>query len=84
MKNEDARGVEGILLKGLGGGTYFRVYKKDKDGNHLKPVEFTDYKIAHFDLSVTIDQSESASFYYPEDGSEPYLDYDPETLGLPK
>ena len=73
MLIEDASGTKGCLL--WTGETYiFRVYKED--------FSFTDYNIKHNDLEVTISLDDEAAFYYPEDGSEPYLDHAPMTLKI--
>jgi len=82
MKIKNAGGTEGMLLRGMDGKSYFRVYDKNEDGEHIKPPSFTDYDILHHDLAVTIDRDFEAAFYYPADGSAPFLDHVPETLGL--
>jgi hypothetical protein len=66
-----AGGVKGVLIKS-GSEFLFRVYLKDGT--------FTDYKICHDDLSVTIDSDELASFY--SDGEHHTLDHSPNVFGL--
>ncbi len=68
----DAGGVTGMLLRGLDGAYFFRVYHDDK--------AFTDYEMRHHDLSVTISKDALASFYQLK-GSN-ILDHSPEVLGL--
>lgn len=66
MKPIKAKGTKGILISE----NTFRVYCD-------KRCCFTDYKIAHNDLSVTIDDEDA--YFYGET-----LDHSPETLGYKK
>ena len=61
-----------MILRSMDGSYFFRTYHDDKT--------FTDYRLRHYDLSVTIAKDEMASFYKLED--ENILDYSPEVLGL--
>jgi hypothetical protein len=70
-----ANGVHGFLLRsGIDGSFFFRVYHENG--------EFTDYKIRHDDLEVTIAPDALASFY--KIGDKFVLDHSPEVLGLEK
>jgi len=51
---KSAKGTKGILIKNLNGSFSFRVYNDDKS-------DFTDYKIAHHDLEIEI-QDDDAVF----------------------
>ena len=68
MKPKSANGVEGCLIRSLGGKYLFRVY--DSEGN------FVDYDLQHSDLRVTI-CDEDAYFYLNS-----VLDHAPATLGV--
>jgi hypothetical protein len=72
MKVVSATGKTGFLLNPYheGGAWVFRVYENGT---------FTDYKLYHSDLCVTI-IDEDASFYTDEENST--LDHSLETLGL--
>ena len=67
MKPKSANGVEGCLIRSIGGKYFFRVY--DSEGN------FVDYDLQHSDLCVTI-CDEDAYFYLNS-----VLDHAPATLG---
>jgi hypothetical protein len=70
-----AAGAQGVLCKNAFDGSYFfRVY--GPNGN------FTDYKIRHDELEITISENELASFYQI-DGNH-ILDNSPDVLGLEK
>ena len=66
-----ADGISGILIRGIEGKYCFRVRVQDD--------EFIDYDLRHFDLSITIHDSDAA-FY--KIGDRHVLDHAPETLGL--
>ncbi|MCE7983248.1 MAG: hypothetical protein DYG89_18905 [Caldilinea sp. CFX5] len=68
---KSADGVEGILIRSLNHRYFFRVYHGNGD--------FTDYDLRHFDLAVTICDSDAA-FY--QVGDRHILDHAPATLGL--
>jgi hypothetical protein len=59
----------GYLIR-VGDDFMFRVYNQDQT--------FTDYDIYHYDLCVTISDTD-AYFYHDE---IPFIDYSPLTLGL--
>lgn len=67
---KSANNLKGHLLT-QDGILYFRVYDKN--------YEFTDYRVAHHDLSITITDPD-AYVYESEDG--PIINYSPETLGI--
>lgn len=67
-----AEGVTGILCSTIGGKYFFRVYHA--------AGEFTDYRLRHNDLEVTISQEALASFY--RIGDDGILDHSPQVLGL--
>jgi len=69
MKSVSANGVEGFLMRSVGGEYFFRVYKDDG---------FVDYYLTHSDLCVTITDTD-AFFYQDDDGN--WLDHSPATLG---
>ncbi len=71
---KNAEGVSGMLIKVFGGGYLFRVYHSTD--------EFTDYRLRHDDLSITIDLDALASFYSIDSGH--VLDHSPQVLGLNK
>ena len=66
-----ANGISGILIRGIEGRYWLRV--------RVNEDEFVDYALKHSDLSITIDDSDSA-FY--KIGDQCILDHAPETLGL--
>jgi len=65
-----AKGIKGIIIGGLDGTYYFRVYDAD--------CNFVDYDLIHSDLQVIIDD-EDAVLYDDVHGQR--LDHSPETLG---
>lgn len=71
MKPVSAMGKRGILISDMDGKFCFRIY----DDEH----NFVDYRIAHSDLVVTI-QDDDAYLYEGSDGST-WLDYGLRTLG---
>lgn len=71
MTEKPAAGVTGILIKDINGQFRFRIY----DENH----NFIDYEIRHYDLKVTIDPNELATFYEFDNG-DAVLDYSWEVL----
>ncbi len=74
MKIKSANGISGQLLKTFdskGFNYFFRVYHSDGT--------FTDYDLAHSDLSITIND-EDAFFY--EGNESNLLDHSPKTLGI--
>ncbi len=79
MRVEPAEAVTGVLIS-TADGHRFRVYQSDHT--------FTDYRLAHDDLRVTIACDELAAFYCPlaegEGNGEPVLDHSPAVLGLKK
>ena len=70
QKQIPAKGTKGFILDCMDGKVYFRVYHNDIVDNGGF-VTFTDYKIAHPDLEVTI-IDEDAVFY--GEGDEAYVD----------
>jgi hypothetical protein len=68
---KSADGVEGMLIRSLGGKYLFRVYQSDG--------AFTDYVLRHSDLCVTIHDSDAAFYSVDE---RHVLDHAPATLGL--
>lgn len=74
MQIKSANGISGQLLRTFdreGSNYFFRVYNSDGT--------FTDYDLAHSDLSITIND-EDAFFY--EDNESNLLDHSPKTLGI--
>lgn len=68
---KSANGSEGYLI-GVGDKIMFRVYDEN--------FSFVDYDINHNDLVVTI--TDSDAYFY--NGTVPYIDYSPQTLGYPQ
>ena len=64
--------VKGFLCESLDGHSFFRVYNK-RNGS------FNDYKIAHCDLQIEINDKD-AYVYKTKDGL--MIDYSPTTLGI--
>lgn len=60
-------GQEAMLLSGMG-------------GHFLRPKLVPAHQLAR--LEVTLERDGLASFYFPADGSLPFLDHDPAVLGL--
>ena len=71
MTNKSAKGLTGILIR-TDDGYYFRAY------NGYTLETFTDYKLLHSDLAITI--TDPDAFLYTKD-DEHYLDHSPSTLG---
>lgn len=74
MKIKSANGLTGHIFPSYTcGPAIFRVYSDDHE-------TFTDYRIRHTDLMVTI--CDEDAFFYEYEDNEDSLDHSPETLGI--
>lgn len=69
MKPKSANETKGTLIVS-DGDVFFRVYKSN--------YTFTDYRLCHNDLTVTINDPDAFFYKYDE---EHILDHSPQTLG---
>jgi hypothetical protein len=77
---KSANGVKGFIIFALGD-PYFRVYHEEKDEHGYR--KFTDYKICHEDLKITIHDDSASLYERPNDDNT--LDYTSKVLGrVPK